>query len=52
MNNTVYLDRNCSTCMTGNTAQILSYIKMACLSYVNSPIYYGLSTSSLEKNSI
>ena len=44
--NTLFVDRNCASCMTGMAPQILTQIKLACLSYVNSPVKYsGLDIS-------
>ena len=38
--NTLFVDRNCASC-SGFAPQILKQIKLACLSYVNSPIPFG-----------
>ena len=48
--NTLYLDRNCASCMSGLAPQILSQIKLACLSYVNSPIKYAITYAGGRKN--
>lgn len=39
--NTLFLDRSCQACSPSQAPQILAQIKLACLSYVNSPIRYG-----------
>ena len=51
--NTLYLDRNCASCMTGFAPQVLNHIKLACLSYVNSPIKYSTTYvgSNYKRNS-
>lgn len=38
--NTLFMDKNCSSCMSDFTPHLLSHIKMACLNYVNQPITY------------
>ena len=38
--NSLYLDRDCASCMTGFAPQILSHVKLACLAYVNQPIKF------------
>ena len=39
--NSIVMDKNCATCMTGFAPQVLSHLKIACLSYVNQPVSYG-----------
>ena len=38
--NSLYLDRDCASCMTGFAPQVLSHVKLACLAYVNQPIKF------------
>ena len=47
--NTLLLDRHCASCMTGFAPQVLHCIKLACLSYVNSPIKYSLNYGAGSK---
>lgn len=37
---TMFIDKNCATCMQGTAPQIMSHIKLACLSFINQPISY------------
>lgn len=47
--NTLQIERNCATCMTGIAPQVLSHLKIACLSYVNQPVdYAGFKLSFAE----
>jgi hypothetical protein len=39
--NTLFVDKNCISCQSGFGPQVLTQIKAACLSYVNSPIEYN-----------
>jgi len=47
--NTVIIDKNCASCMTGYAPQILSHIKLACISYVNQPVSYSCLKLSFEE---
>jgi len=45
--NTLFIDRNCASC-SGFAPQILKQIKLACLSYVNSPVQFGSEKISFQ----